>query len=288
MISWGRWTVALAAMAAQVVASSPSPDVSGYLARPPGADWVQSGPTADSLVGTVTPDSYSAWANDGGAAARALRREGFVTGYGEAWEQKVTRTFLSEFVLAFETDASATRWYNGLKLFDQTSKYYTKDIPALAIPLSVGVEWTFSDGSHEFAIEFAKGNLFYDVAMDADTADLAAATLAQAQTEYDAAPDSINVSARSSTYPAAAAWVIGLSLIAVCFLVATIVFVLVRSTRRQASVPALAAGFQMSADGVTWWDGVRWRDATIDVPPGAQRSPDGNYWWDGRTWRRTR
>lgn len=275
--------MAFAALAL-VGASSPAPEVAAYLAPAPGSDWLESDVSSD-LVGVVTPESYSAWVGDDGASARALKRDGFVTGYSRAWEQKVTQDYLREFVLEFRTADAATRWFNDLKLFDETSKYYEKEFPALAIEHSVGAQLKFSDGSREFAIEFAKGNLFFDVTMDADTNDLAATARAQAQTEFDMAPEMTNVAATSAAnLSSTAPWVVGLAVVALCFMAVFIGFVMLRSARRQA-VPVMTAGFQMSPDRRSWWDGARWRDAAGDIPPGAQRSPDGRYWWDGQAWR---
>jgi hypothetical protein len=269
---------------ASVLAAS---DVSELLASPPSSDWLEHESSDSDLVGVITPQSYGAWVDDGGASERTLRRDGFVTGYGRAWEQKVTQNLLSEFVLEFRTASAANSWYDGFKLYDQTSKYYEKDFPALSIAHSVGVQFKFEDGSREWAVEFAKGNLVFDVTMDADTTDLTATTVAQAQTEYDMAPDMISVAATSTPFPTTSLWVVGLSLFVLSALIALVVVVLVRSGRRQAPFPAMATatGFQLSPDGASWWDGTRWRDAKVDIPPGAQRSPDGAYWWDGRTWR---
>jgi hypothetical protein len=276
------------ALLAQIAAASPTPDLSGYLAVPPGSDWIESGQTSYALVGVITTQSYGAWANDNGASERALRRGGFVTGYGRAWEQRVTRDYLGEFVLAFNSALGATHWYNDLKLFDQTSTHYTKDIPAISTRQSVGVEWTFPDGSHEYAIEFAKGNLVFDVTMDSDSTDLAATTLALAQTEFDKVPESGEISFTSnkvSQLPAG--WIIGFALVALVVFVAIGVFALVSFGRQKTGVFAYAAGPQMSADGAYWWDGSAWRDANLHAPPGARRSPDGLFWWDGRMWRRS-
>jgi hypothetical protein len=41
----------------------------------------------------------------------------------------------------------------------------------------------------------------------------------------------------------------------------------------------------MSDDRRSWWDGMNWRDAEREMPPGAQRSTDGQFWWDGQAWR---
>ena len=262
-------------------------DVSQLLAPAPSSDWIERESSSADLIGVITPQSYGSWVGDNGASERALRRDGFVTGYGRAWEQKVTQNDLSEFVLEFKTADAANSWYDGFKVYDQTSKYYDKDFPALSAAHSVGVQWKYSDGSREWAIEFAKGNLVFDVTMDADTADLAAATRAQAQTEYDMAPDMVKVATASTNMTSASAWVVGLSMVGLVVLVAVVVIVLVRFGRRPGYSPAMATAFQMSPDGASWWDGARWRNAATDIPPGAQRSPDGAYWWDGRSWRRT-
>ena len=163
-------------------------DLSLLLAAPPSTDWIESGLDPSLLVGPVTAQSYSSWANDNGASERALQRYGFVGGYGRNWVQGTTQDALAEWVLQFSGSAGATYWFNDLRLFDETSKDWKRDIPSITGSQSVGVEDDFSDGSREYTIEFAKGNLFFDVTMDADTTDLAATTRRQAQSEYEAAP----------------------------------------------------------------------------------------------------
>jgi len=66
-------------------------------------------------------------------------------------------------------------------------------------------------------------------------------------------------------------------------IVTTITIVLV--TRRRRPATFLVGGPTMSPDGAYWWDGQRWRDASVEAPASAPRSPDGAHWWDGRTWR---
>src|SRR5260370_41742724 len=66
-------------------------------------------------------------------------------------------------------------------------------------------------------------------------------------------------------------------------IVITVTIVLV--TRRRRPATFLIGGPTMSPDGAYWWDGQRWREASIDAPPTAPRSPDGAHWWDGRSWR---
>ena len=252
-----------------------------YLAPPPTSDWLPSAGSND-LVGVVTAQSYGAWVGDNGTSERALNRDGFVTGYGLAWEQKVSQDYLSEFVLEFDSADGAARMYNDLKIYDQTSKYYEKQMAALPIENSVGAQWKFEDGSHEYAIEFSKGNLVYDVTMQAITNDLAATTLAQAKAEYDEAPSSLNV---SQTIPVGAPPVTALAVMFLVIVAGTVVFIAVRARRPSRSFAIQAGEVQLSPDGAFWWDGARWRDAKTEIPPNAQRSPDGTYWWDGRTWR---
>jgi hypothetical protein len=42
-----------------------------------------------------------------------------------------------------------------------------------------------------------------------------------------------------------------------------------------------------SEDRQWWWDGTRWRDTLLELPPGAVLSEDRRTWWDGETWRPT-
>ena len=255
------------ALLAQVAAASPSPDVSGYLASAPGTDWVETGPTSDALVGVVTPQSYGAWAGDNGQSEQAMRSDGFVTGYGRAWVQKGSQDSLREFVLAFNGTSGATHWFNDLKIFDQTSRYYTKDIATLSTSQAVGVEWTYSDGGKEYSIDFAKGNLAFDVTMDSDSTDLSSTTLAQAQSEFDAVPESGDVALTSSKNLRPAAWAIGISLVVFVILLSAGLLALIRYGRNSSVPLAYAAGVQMSPDGHYWWDGTRWRLVASDPPP---------------------
>jgi len=42
---------------------------------------------------------------------------------------------------------------------------------------------------------------------------------------------------------------------------------------------------QWSPDRTTWWNGSRWVDVAVEVPPGCILSDDRRQWWDGLTWR---
>jgi hypothetical protein len=40
-----------------------------------------------------------------------------------------------------------------------------------------------------------------------------------------------------------------------------------------------------SEDRQWWWDGARWRDTQLELPPGVVLSEDKSSWWDGVEWR---
>ncbi len=40
-----------------------------------------------------------------------------------------------------------------------------------------------------------------------------------------------------------------------------------------------------SEDRQWWWDGSRWRDTELELPPGTVLSEDERTWWDGTEWR---
>lgn len=40
-----------------------------------------------------------------------------------------------------------------------------------------------------------------------------------------------------------------------------------------------------SEDRQWWWDGSRWRDTQLELPPGTVLSDDQRTWWDGKEWR---
>jgi hypothetical protein len=46
-----------------------------------------------------------------------------------------------------------------------------------------------------------------------------------------------------------------------------------------------ATGVTWSEDRQWWWDGSRWRDTHVELPPDAMVSDDGHNWWDGVAWR---
>ncbi len=168
-----------------------STNLGSLLAAPPSADWIEAPAAPSRLEGAFDAHSYGVYVGDAGSSEAALSRYGFVAGYGREWEQRGTQDYLVEGVFQFASSKGAKYWYDALKLDNQTTKEYKSSIPALASSTSFGVELDYSDGSREFRVEFIKGNLMFVVHMASSTNDLAATTLNQAQTEYDAAPQSL-------------------------------------------------------------------------------------------------
>jgi hypothetical protein len=54
-----------------------------------------------------------------------------------------------------------------------------------------------------------------------------------------------------------------------------------------ATTPGLGAASSVtwSDDRQWWWDGSRWRDTQLELPPDAILAEDGHTWWDGVEWR---
>ncbi|HXB64784.1 MAG TPA: hypothetical protein VNV42_07920 [Solirubrobacteraceae bacterium] len=46
-----------------------------------------------------------------------------------------------------------------------------------------------------------------------------------------------------------------------------------------------ASGVTWSEDRQWWWDGSRWRDTQLELPPDVMLAEDGRTWWDGVEWR---
>ncbi|MCW3019403.1 MAG: hypothetical protein JWN10_1711 [Solirubrobacterales bacterium] len=46
-----------------------------------------------------------------------------------------------------------------------------------------------------------------------------------------------------------------------------------------------ATSVTWSDDRQWWWDGSRWRDTQLELPPDVILAEDGHTWWDGVEWR---
>jgi hypothetical protein len=276
----------IAAAALQIAAASPTPDLREFLAPAPGADWLEAPAGPNVINGPFSAHDWAVYVEDD-PTERALNRDGFVTGYGRAFEQKVTQDFLEEQVFQFKTASGAGHTYDAFKIDAKTDKNYKSEFPAWDSTTSWGVEFANDQGDRMFSVQFRKGSLLFIVNLWTQKDDLSASVVDFAHKDFDLAPETTELAASAQSLPQAAAWVIALSLFALVVLVLGVIFVLVRRRPTPVSAALAAGGVQMSDDGSYWWDGVRWRSAATDVPPTAQRSADGAYWWDGKSWRRT-
>jgi hypothetical protein len=70
-----------------------------------------------------------------------------------------------------------------------------------------------------------------------------------------------------------------------------LVYCIVYATQSDQMVMVTIAAVQSSSeltwseDRQWWWDGERWRDTLLELPPKAVLSEDQGTWWDGETWR---
>ena len=152
--------------------------------------------------------------------------------------------------------------------------------------------------------------LFRSVVFASRKDDLGATAATQAKKQYDRAPESTIPKSQwpESKVTKAALDVakVGVGVVVGVLILALLVgaALIMRSRRRPTLQPVAAGGgyvppaavatpavptstIQMSDDRRSWWDGMSWRDAEREVPPGAQRSTDGQFWWDGQAWRPT-
>jgi hypothetical protein len=273
-------------------------DLHALLAAPPTADWVDVGSLPTNLVGDFTAHDYAAFLQANGTSPGQtefdLNVYGFTRGYGVVWQQRSTNDVLVERVFEFRDSRGAGYLYSSFRRGSQTATEYNREIAVpSSLPNSFGAVLKSPDGSSQYRVEFAKGNLVFVVHMDSYKSDLSGAAITQAATEYDSAPAQTQVPPGAGQ--AVNNWLrnIGIAvgaLVLAVAIVTTITIVLITRRRRPPALlaggPALpASGPTMSADGAYWWDGQRWRDASVEASPTAPRSPDGAHWWDGRTWR---
>jgi len=272
-------------------------DLHPLLAKPPSADWIDVPSTSTNLVGDFTAHDYGAYLGAGSSGIEFdLNLYGFTRGFALEWTQRGSHDLLAERVFEFRDARGARSWYTLLRLMDKTTGSYTRDIPMPSVPNSYGALFTLPDGTLQDWIEFWKGNVAFVVVTDSTTDDLSATAVTQAATEYANAP--LHTDVPPGAGQTVNNWLrnIGIAvgaLVVAVAIVITVTIVLITRRRRPAALleggaPMAASGPMMSADGAYWWDGQRWRDASVEAPATAQRSPDGAYWWDGGSWRRLR
>jgi len=271
---------------------TPPTDLSTLLAQAPGADWNAFSPSVTTLVGPFSAHDYAAFLKargvSPGSTELGLNLYGFTRGFAAEWEQQRSQDLLVERVFEFRDPSGSRSWYSALVRGTKNDPEYRRDIPNTSIvPNSYGAVLTTPDGSNtQYRVDFFKGNLVFIVHMESFTSDLTAATIAQAATEYAAAP-------AKSQVPAGAGQALN-DLFRSIGIIAGVVFIglalgvtilILLVIRRRRPVIAVAGAQSMSPDGAYWWDGARWRNAAAEAPATAPRSPDGAYWWDGTSWR---
>jgi hypothetical protein len=279
------------------VGAQAATDLHPLLAAPPTADWIDVPSNSTNLVGDFTAHSYASYLQSAGSSPGAtefdLNLYGFTRGTALEWAQRGSNDVLVERVFEFRDARGARSWWTLIRLGFKRSSLYTSDIPMPpSVPNSYGALFTWPDGTRQIRIEFWKGNVEYVIHTDSLTNDLSATAVTQAATEYANAPSQTQVPPGAGS--AVNDWLrsIGIAagaLVLAVAIVTTITVVLITRRRRPAVLlvggPTAAGGPMMSADGAYWWDGQRWRDASIEAPATAPRSPDGALWWDGRSWR---
>ena len=290
--------LAVAASLLASVGAQAATDLHPLLAPPPTADWIDVPSTSTNLVGDFTAHGYASYLQSAGSSPGAaefdLNLYGFTRGTALEWEQRGSHDLLVERVFEFRDARGARSWFTLVRLGLARSSQYTRAVPMPpSVPNSYGALFTWPDGTMQIRIEFWKGNVEYVIHTDSLTNDLSATAVAQAVIEYANAPSNTDVPPGAGQ--AVNNWLrsIGIAAAALVLAVAivtTIAVVLITRRRRPAALlaggPTTAGGGpMMSADGAYWWDGQRWRDASVEAPATAPRSPDGAHWWDGRTWR---
>src|SRR2546428_11561914 len=183
---------------------------------------------------------------DGSDSERVLSKYGFVRCLGREWEQKATQDYLVQLVFLFRSTTGAGYLFQDLKLDAQTSKRFKGGFAAAALDAktSVGLEFAYPDAAKGYEVIFMKGNLVFDLTMFSRGEDLSQTIIGLARTDYDLAPDTVNVATQSSPILSrAAATAVGVGMIGLVVLITTLIFFSLRSRRRPVAMPSMPAHF---------------------------------------------
>jgi hypothetical protein len=297
-----------------LAAPTPSPSLDGILASPPAADFKELPSTTSGIFagafdakgyvtisGTPDPD------ND----QKTMEHDGFLSGFGKTWVQSSKNHVMVEAVLAFSGGDGASKWMRQAEAADKGLPSYKNALTISGVAGYYGAHlFDTTSGLYSDGFVVVRGNDAFLVVFASRKDDLGATAATQAKKQYDGAPESTIPKSQwpESKVTKAALDVakVGVGVIVGVLILALIVgaALIVRSRRRPTLQPVAAGGgfiapaavatpavptsaIQMSDDRRSWWDGMNWRDAEREVPPGAQRSPDGHSWWDGQAWRPT-
>ena len=279
-----RLLCALAVIAAALlpIAASaypvPSPGLERVLAAPPTGftELIQA-----KFHGRFTAHDYAATYDSKAADAEdAMRRNGFVDGFGVTWVQESTGHTLIEFVIAFEGGNGARSWLAYEEASIKSHMEYQHANSMAGIGPYYGVHLV--DPFTQIVIDgftFVKGNDMFGVGFASAKDDALSLATTQVRSQYDFAPKETIPSAQWAENASKNDFNDLARILAVVLIVALVAGVGTLVVARVRSRP------RMSPDGNHWWDGKQWIDSSHAPPPFAKRTADGVYWWDGLSWR---
>jgi hypothetical protein len=187
---------ALIAFAA-LTADLGSVDLAEILAPPPSADYTGLASSASALDGPFNGHQYAVWLSatpsDAGRTEGFFNREGFTRGYARSWAALSTKyspganrhNQLVETVEEYRSANGAQARYAGVVTYAKSgADGFVRELET-SIPHAFGA---LIFGGFDYFVMFVKGNDVYIVRMFSDLDDLTAATVHQAQVQFDIAP----------------------------------------------------------------------------------------------------
>jgi hypothetical protein len=262
----------LLAVAALIAAVPPQPPaLSTLLASPPSADFVEDTEPEGIPIGQFDAGAYVEYLQpeDQSTTVQALKKDGFVVGFGKSWTAQSDGRVLAELVVAFNGGRGARNWLATSEAMARANQYYAGDIAVDGIGRYVGVHYAEPKApAYADVVMFVKGNDFFLVGFESRAADLGDAVAAQSRLQYEfAAPASIPPAqwpenANASSRPPIALFMIAMAGLSVIVAAVAVAVVLWLNRREGAGAMAEApAGAIRSDDGKLWWDGKEWRPA---------------------------
>jgi hypothetical protein len=293
-----------------LVVPTPSPSLDGILAAPPAADFKEL-TTEGVFAGAFDAKGYVTISGtpDPDNDQKTMEHDGFLSGFGKTWVQSSKNHVMVEAVLAFTGGDGASRWMRQAEAADKKLPSYKSALTISGVAGYYGAHlFDATSGLYSDGFVLVKGNDAFLIVFASRKDDLGETAPTQAKKQFDGAPESTIPKAQwpESTVAKAALDVakVGVGVIVGVLILALLVgaALIMRSRRRPALLAVPAGGgyvapiavatpavptstIQMSDDRRSWWDGMNWRDAEREIPPGAQRSTDGQFWWDGQAWR---
>lgn len=193
----GTGLTALVAFAVMTGAQG-SVDLAEILAPPPSADFTDAAGSENVLSGSFNAHRYAEWLAptppDVARLENIFNQEGFTRGYARSWFTLTStkappgtnrHIWLIETVEEYGSAVGARSRYAGVVSYTKGGgDQFVREIET-SIPSSFGAV-IFSGAS--YFVMFVKGNDVYIVRMEAELDDMTAATVNQAQAQFDIAP----------------------------------------------------------------------------------------------------